>query len=115
MLAGHGMAAVLRAHGIPWVAGVSGESFLPLLDGLRRESLPFISTCHEGGAAFLAVGYARASGRPGVVAVTRAPGASNALIGIHEALQANVPLVVIVGQLESRVRGRRALQEMEYT
>src|SRR5579872_167763 len=115
MLAGHALAALLRERGIPWIAGVSGESYMPLLDGLRQESVPFISTCHESGAAFLAVGYARASGRPAVVAVTRGPGASNALIGIHEAFQANVPLVVFVGQLESRVRGRRALQEMEYT
>ncbi|TAM75688.1 thiamine pyrophosphate-binding protein [bacterium] len=115
MLAGHAMAALLREHDIPWVAGVSGESFLPLLDGMRSESLPFLATCHESGAAFLAVGYARASGRPGVIAVTRGPGASNALIGVHEASQANAPLVVFVGQLESGVRGRRALQEMEYT
>ncbi|TAM91108.1 thiamine pyrophosphate-binding protein [bacterium] len=115
MLAGHAMAALLHEYDIPWVAGVSGESFLPLLDGMRNESLPFLSTCHESGAAFLAVGYARASGRPGVIAVTRGPGASNALIGVHEASQANVPLVVLVGQLESGFRGRRALQEMEYT
>ncbi|HVA38896.1 MAG TPA: thiamine pyrophosphate-binding protein [Candidatus Dormibacteraeota bacterium] len=115
MIAGHVMARHLRDHGVPWVAGVSGESFLPLLDGLRVEEIPFLSTCHEAGAAFLACGYARASGRPGVVAVTRGPGASNALIGVHEAFQAHLPLVVIVGQLESRVRGRGAMQEMEFT
>ncbi len=115
MLAGHAAARALRAAGVPWVTGVSGESFLPLLDGLRLEGIPFLPVVQEAGAAFLAVGYARMAGRPAVAAVTRGPGAANALIGIHEAAQSDTPVVLIVGQLESRIRGRGALQEMEFT
>ncbi|HZS88889.1 MAG TPA: thiamine pyrophosphate-binding protein [Chloroflexota bacterium] len=115
MHAGHAMARVLRQNGLPWVAGVSGESFLPLLDGLREEGLPFLGTCHEAGAVFLAGAYAQATGKPAVAAVTRGPGAANALIGIHEAHQAHLPLLLLVGQVDSRIRGRGALQEMEFT
>lgn len=115
ILAGHLAARALAAAGIEWVTGVAGESFLPLLDGLRRERLRFISTVHESGATFLASAHARTTGSPAVVAVTRGPGASNALIGVHEAAQAGAPLVVIVGQVERGIRGRKALQEMEFT
>jgi acetolactate synthase-1/2/3 large subunit len=114
ILAGHAAARALRSAGVPWVTGVPGESFLPLLDGLRREQLPYLSVVHESGATFLAAAYARATGRPAVVAVTRGPGASNALIGMHEAAQAQAPVVLLIGQLESRIRGRKALQEMEF-
>jgi acetolactate synthase-1/2/3 large subunit len=100
--------------GVPWVTGVPGESFLPLLDGLRRVELPYLPVVHESGATFLAAAYARMTRQPAVVAVTRGPGASNALIGIHEAEQAAAPVVLIVGQVESGVRGRRPLQEMEF-
>ena len=98
-----------------WVAGVAGESFLPLIDGLRREGLEFVSVAHESGATFLASAHARATGKAAVVAVTKGPGASNAVIGIHVASQASAPVVLIVGQIESRYRGRRAFQEMEVT
>lgn len=113
-LAGHAAARVLRDAGVPWVAGVAGESFLPLLDGLRVEGIPYLSVAHESGAAFLGSAFGRATGRAALVAVTRGPGASNALIGVHEAAQANAPLVLLVGQIESAIRGRRALQEMEF-
>lgn len=114
-MAGHAAAKTLRELQIPWVAGVAGESFLPLLDGLREEEIPFVQTAHEAGAVFAAIGHARASGDVGVVAVTRGPGAANALIGIHEAFQGDTPLVILVGQIESAYRGRGALQEMEFT
>lgn len=114
VLAGHAAARALRDAGIPWVAGVAGESFLPLLDGLRTERIPFIPVAQESGATFLASAYARMAGRAAVVAVTRGPGAANALVGIHEADQSGTPVVLVVGQLESTIRGRRALQEMEY-
>jgi acetolactate synthase I/II/III large subunit len=113
-LAGHVAARVLRDMGVPWVTGVPGESFLPLLDGLRQVELPYVPVVHESGATFLAAAYARMARAPAVVAVTRGPGASNALIGIHEAAQAGAPVVLIVGQIESGVRGRRPLQEMEF-
>lgn len=114
-LAGHAAARALRVAGVEWVSGVAGESFLPLLDGMRREGITFVSTLHESSACFLASAHARITARTAVVAVTRGPGASNALIGIHESAQAGAPIVLIVGQLESRIRGRKALQEMEFT
>jgi acetolactate synthase-1/2/3 large subunit len=115
VLAGHAAAQALRRAGAPWVAGVAGESFLPLLDGLKCEGIPFLPFVHEAGATFAAVAYARLARRPAVVAVTRGPGASNALIGIHEAASSNAPVVLIVGQVESGIRGRKPLQEMEFT
>lgn len=113
VLAGHLAARALRRAGVPWVTGVSGESFLPLLDGLRREAIPFIPLVQEGSAAFMAGAYARATGRPAVLAVTRGPGLANATIGLHEAMQGGAPMVVIVGQVDTRVRGRSVLQEIE--
>jgi acetolactate synthase-1/2/3 large subunit len=113
VLAGVAAAFALQAAGVAWVSGVPGESFLPLLEGLRLSRLPFIATSHESGAVFMASAYSRATGRPSVVSVTRGPGAANALIGIHEAFQANAPVVLIVGQVDSAVRHRGAMQEME--
>jgi acetolactate synthase-1/2/3 large subunit len=113
MLVGHAAARALRGAGVREVAGVAGESFLPLLEGLRRESVPFVHTAHESGAVFYAIGRARIEGTPGVVAVTRGPGASNAMIGIHEAYQSQTPLVLLVGQVEGRLRGRNVIQEMD--
>jgi acetolactate synthase I/II/III large subunit len=111
--AGHALARLLQREHVPWVTGVAGESFLPLLDGMREERLPFLQTVHEAGATFLATAYARASGSPAVVAVTRGPGASNALIGVHEAWEANASIVLLVGQIETSMRGRSVLQEMD--
>lgn len=113
--AGHALARALKAQGMPWVTGVSGESFLPFIDGLREVGLPFVQTVHESGATFLAVGFARSTGSPALVAVTRGPGVANALIGVHEAQQAGAPMVVIVGQVETSVRGRGVMQEVEVT
>jgi len=113
MDAGRVAARVLADLGITQVAGVAGESFLPLLEGLREEGIPFLTTATEGGAAFLAIAHARTTGRPGFLAVTRGPGAANALIGVHEALQSEVPIVMIVGQIDTAQRSRQVIQEME--
>lgn len=113
MDAGRVAARALAGLGITQVAGVAGESFLPLLEGLREEGIPFLTTATEAGAAFLAIGHARTTGRPGFLAVTRGPGAANALIGVHEALQSEVPIVMIVGQIDTRQRSRQVIQEME--
>lgn len=113
MSAGHVGARVLRELGIDQVSGVAGESFLPLLEGLRREGIPFINTAHEAGAVFMALGRARTSELPGVAAVTRGPGASNSLIGIYEAMKSGTPLILIVGQVDTVNRYRDGIQEME--
>ncbi len=109
----------LRAHGADRIFCVPGESYLELLDALRdaRESPPRIDTVvcrHEGGAGFMALADAKITGRPGVLAVSRGPGATNAAIAIHVAEQDAVPLVVLVGQVARHERGRGAFQEVDY-
>lgn len=113
MLAGHAGARALRELGVPFVAGVAGESYLPFLEGLRLEGIPFIPTAHESGAVFAALGYARQSGRPGYASVTRGPGMANATLGIYEAMQSRTPVVLVVGQVDTTLRHRGVIQEME--
>ncbi|WP_143414495.1 thiamine pyrophosphate-dependent enzyme [Halobacillus massiliensis] len=93
---------------------VPGESYLPLMDAIYDEpEMELISTRHEGGAAFMAEGFAKASGRPGVVMATRAVGGANLAIGVHTAYQDSTPLVVFLGQVDSRFRGREGFQEVD--
>ncbi len=113
MLAGHAGARALKELGVEFVAGVAGESFLPLLEGMRNEGIEFVNTAHESGAAFLALGHARLTDRPGFAAVTRGPGASNALIGVYEAMKSETPMVLIIGQVDTVLRHRHVIQEME--
>jgi acetolactate synthase-1/2/3 large subunit len=80
----------LIGNGVTKVFGVPGESFLEVLDALYGSPIPFISCRHEGGAAFMASGYARVSGEVAVCMGTRAVGASNLAIGIHAARQDSV-------------------------
>lgn len=106
----------LIALGVDQVFGVPGESYLALLEALRERSdlITYTSSRHEGGAAMMAVGHAKASGRPGVCLVSRGPGATNASIGVHVARQDAVPLVVIVGHVPRGERDREALQEVRH-
>lgn len=112
---GRAIAASLLAHGIDRVFCVPGESFLGILDALvDTPQIKLVATRHESGAGFMAVADARLSGRPGVVMVSRGPGASNATIAIQNAQEDGVPLIVIVGQVERRDLGRGAFQEVNY-
>ncbi len=105
----------LRAHGADRVFCVPGESYLELLDALGEAGDIDTVVCrHEGGAGFMALADAKITGRPGVVAVSRGPGATNAAIAIHVAEQDAVPLVVLVGQVARHERGRGAFQEVDY-
>ncbi|MBB6283472.1 thiamine pyrophosphate-dependent enzyme [Geobacillus subterraneus] len=104
----------VKQEGVSHLFGVPGESYLPLLDALYDEpTLQFISARHEGGAAFMAEAYAKASGKPGVVLATRGVGAANLAIGVHTARQDSTPLVVLLGQVHRRFRGREGFQEVE--
>ncbi|MCH8952548.1 MAG: acetolactate synthase [Proteobacteria bacterium] len=106
----------LRAQGADRIFCVPGESYLELLDALA--DAPGIDTVvcrHEGGAGLMAVADAKLTGRPGVVAVSRGPGATNVSIAIHLAQQDAVPLVVLIGQVARFERGRGAFQEIDYT
>src|SRR5689334_16674784 len=77
----------LKIHGVERVFGVPGESFLPVLDAFREVDIPWVVCRQEGGAAMMAEGYGKLTGRPGVCFVTRGPGATNASAGVHIAHQ----------------------------
>lgn len=96
--------------------GVPGESYLAVLDALHDVSnrFRFIGCRNEGGGAFMAEAYGKLTGKPGILFVTRGPGATNASIGIHTAMQDSTPMVVFVGQIETGMRGREAFQELDY-
>ena len=113
---GDALVATLLDHGVDTAFGVPGESYLAVLEALRaaRQRLRFVVTRHESGAAFAACAYGRLARRPGVVFVTRGPGATNAAIGIHTARQDSVPLLLFIGQVPSMQRGREAFQEIDY-
>ncbi len=95
---------------------VPGESYLPVLDALYevRDRLRLIVCRQEGGAAYMGEAYGKLTGRPGIVFVTRGPGASNAAIGIHTAAQDSTPLIVFVGQVGGDFADREAFQEIDY-
>jgi acetolactate synthase-1/2/3 large subunit len=104
----------LRAHGVDRVFCVPGESYLNVLDALRESGIHTVAARQEGGAAMMAEADAKLTGRPGVCFVTRGPGATNASAGVHVAEQDSTPLVLFVGQVATRMRGRGAFQEVDY-
>jgi len=107
--------AELVAHGVDRVFCVPGESYLSVLDALYDERRIDVVTCrHESGAGFMAVTDAKLTGRPGIAMVSRGPGATNAAIAVHTAQQDATPLVLFVGQVERKDRGKRAFQEVDY-
>jgi acetolactate synthase-1/2/3 large subunit len=94
---------------------VPGESYIALLDAIHAHPKFDLVTCrHESGAGFMAVADARLTGRPGIVMVSRGPGACNASIALHTAEQDAVPLILVIGQVESRDLRRNAFQEIDY-
>ena len=115
-LAGHLLVQCLIAQGVSHAFGVPGESFLAVLDGFHRyrDHICFVTNRQEGGAAFMAEAHGKLTGRPGVCVVTRAPGATNAAIGVHTAFQDSTPMVLLVGDVASDQRDREAFQEMDY-
>jgi acetolactate synthase I/II/III large subunit len=106
------MAKYLEQEGVEYVFGVPGGHLLPFYDALYRvTSIEPILTKHEAGGAFLAYGYAAASGRLGVCCGTVGPGATNAVTGVAAAYMDSVPLLVITGQVGIKSFGRSAHQE----
>ncbi|MFW6413086.1 MAG: thiamine pyrophosphate-binding protein, partial [Oceanicaulis sp.] len=77
----------LAINGVERIFGVPGESFLAALDALVDTQIPFIQCRHEAGAANMAEAHGKLTGRPGVCFVTRGPGATQAAVGVHTALQ----------------------------
>ena len=116
MNGGEALVATLLEHGVTTAFCVPGESYLAVLEALRRHgnAIHLVTHRHESGAAFAANGYAKISSRPGLVFVSRGPGAANAAIGIHTAAQDSVPVVLFIGQVPTREIGREAFQEIDY-
>lgn len=96
--------------------GVPGESYLAVLDALHdtQGKLDYILCRNEGGAAFMAAAYGKLTGTPGLCFVTRGPGATNASIGVHTAMQDSVPMLLFIGQVGTDMTGREAFQEIDY-
>jgi acetolactate synthase-1/2/3 large subunit len=113
-LGGHILVDQLSAHGVEHVFCVPGESYLAVLDGLHDADIQVTVCRQEGGATMMAEAHGKLTGRPGICMVTRGPGASNALAGIHIAHQDSTPLIVFVGQVDRGTRERDAFQEMDY-
>jgi acetolactate synthase I/II/III large subunit len=105
----------LRSHRVEMAFSVAGESYLEVLDALFDAPEIRLVTCRqEGGAAFMAEAYGKLTGKPGVLLVTRGPGACNASIGIHTAFQDSTPMVVLVGQVSRHQIDREAFQEVDF-
>ncbi len=101
-------------QGVEYVFGYPGGAVLPIYDELfGDERIRHILVRHEAGAAHAAEGYARATGKPGVVLVTSGPGATNAVTGIADAWMDSIPMVVITGQVPTALIGTDAFQEAD--
>ncbi len=101
-------------QGVEFVFGYPGGAVLPIYDELfGDERIRHILVRHEAGAAHAAEGYARATGKPGVVLVTSGPGATNAVTGIADAFMDSIPMVVITGQVPTALIGTDAFQEAD--
>lgn len=111
---GHLLVRCLEAQDVDRVFCVPGESYLDVLDGLHDSPIDTVVARHEGGAAMMAEADGKLTGRPGIVMVTRGPGAANAASGIHVAQQDSTPLILFVGQVDRGMIGRDAFQEVDY-
>ena len=103
----------LVKEGVDTVFGFPGGAVLPVYDVLYDEPLRHILVRHEQGAVHMADGYARATGRPGVVIVTSGPGATNTVTGIATAYMDSIPVVVFTGQVPTALIGNDAFQEAD--
>jgi acetolactate synthase-1/2/3 large subunit len=108
--------ATLAGEGTTTVFGYPGGAILPVYDALRKfPTIHHVLVRHEQGAAHMADGYARASGRPGVCMATSGPGATNLVTGLATAMLDSIPVVAITGQVSSKVLGSDAFQEIDIT
>ncbi|PCJ88654.1 MAG: acetolactate synthase, large subunit, biosynthetic type [Thiotrichaceae bacterium] len=104
----------LKAEDIDYVFGYPGGAVLHIYDAFyQQDDVQHILVRHEQGATHAADGYARATGKPGVVLVTSGPGATNAVTGIATAYMDSIPLIVITGQVPSHLIGNDAFQEVD--
>lgn len=105
---------MMLRHGVKHIFGYPGGAILPVFDAIHEsKNFDFILPRHEQGAGHMAEGYARASGKPGVVLVTSGPGATNVITPMQDAMSDGVPLVVFCGQVATSVIGSDAFQEAD--
>ena len=106
----------LEDQDVEYIFGYPGGAVLPIYDELKNhESIKHILVRHEQGAGHAAEGYARSSGKPGVVLVTSGPGATNAVTALTDAYMDSIPLVCISGQVPTHLIGTDAFQECDTT
>jgi acetolactate synthase-1/2/3 large subunit len=104
----------LRDQGVTHIFGYPGGAVLPIYDALFKvEGITHVLVRHEQGAVHAAEGYARSTGKPGVVLVTSGPGATNAVTGLTDALMDSIPLVMLSGQVPTHLIGTDAFQECD--
>ena len=105
----------LEMQGVEYIFGYSGGAAIPIFDAIitTKTKIEMILVRHEQGATHMADGYARATGKPGVVLVTSGPGATNTITGIITAQMDSVPMIVICGQTISPMLGKDAFQEAD--
>jgi acetolactate synthase-1/2/3 large subunit len=106
----------MQEQGVETIFGYPGGAVLPIYDALfQQETITHVLVRHEQGAAHAAEGYARSTGKCGVLLVTSGPGATNAVTGLVDALMDSIPLVCITGQVPSHLIGSDAFQECDTT
>jgi len=104
----------LKDQGVKHIFGYPGGAVLPIYDALfAAEGITHVLCRHEQGATHAAEGYARSTGKPGVVLVTSGPGATNAVTGLTDALMDSIPIVVLTGQVATHLIGNDAFQECD--
>ena len=111
---GEMIARALEDEGVEYIFGYPGGAVLHIYDALFKDcKVPHVLVRHEQAATHAADGYARATGKPGVVLVTSGPGATNAITGIATAYMDSIPMVVLSGQVQSHLIGEDAFQETD--
>src|SRR3954454_3010711 len=110
------LADALVAQGVKMPFGVPGESYLPVLNGLydAGHKLKFVICRPEGAPSYIGAAAGTVTGEPGVLMVTRGPGATNGAIGVHTGFQDSTPMVVFIGQVGNEYAEREAFQEIDY-
>ena len=107
---------MMREHGVEVIFGYPGGAILPVFDAIYESPhFQFVLTRHEQGAGHMAEGFARVTGKPGIVLVTSGPGATNTVTPLQDALMDGVPLIVFAGQVATSAIGTDAFQEADMT
>jgi acetolactate synthase-1/2/3 large subunit len=105
----------LEKENVELIFGLSGGAAIPIFDALVESKIKLVQVRHEQGATHMADGYARATGKPGVVVVTSGPGATNTVTGLLTAMMDSIPVIVLTGQTITSSLGKDAFQEADVT